>query len=124
MFDRNYKNFDEILNNFSEIFGENLKRTAFNDSVITSTEEGWNVELLTPGFTKDELSIKVDNNYLKIEGEVKEDEGSKLKKNFKKTYTLPQKVKIEKIDAKLENGILFLNIKKSVDENIYEVKIK
>lgn len=124
MFDRNYKNFDEILNNFSEIFRENLKRNSSSDSIITSTEEGWDIELSTPGFTKNELSIKVDNNYLKIEGEVKEDEKSKLKKSFKKTYTLPQKVKIEKIDAKLENGILVLNIKKSVDENIYEVKIK
>jgi HSP20 family protein len=126
MFSKNSnKHFNEIFSNFSEIFGETYSNFNLSkDSHITSEDSGWSIEIAVPGFLKDEISIKVDNQVLTVEGKVKENEESKIKRDFKKTYSIPNNIKLDKVDASLENGILFIKLEKSKSEDFYEVKIK
>ena len=109
--------FSEIIDKFNSVIGNELSRTM--NSCVEPVETGWRIELALPGFTKKEIEIKVDSGILKIKGTVSEEETSKIKKPFNYEYNIPRSIKVKKIDAKIESGILVVNIiKESVEENI------
>jgi HSP20 family protein len=81
------------------------------------------------------VKIKVEKNLLTISGEKKEettDETKKVKrkefsyKSFSRSFTLPENIELDKVEAKYENGILNINIAKKEaqkENNAIEVKI-
>jgi len=83
-------------------------------------------EAEVPGISKKDLNISVHDNTLTITGEKKKSsEGGEEKgKNFFRTersfgtftrsFTLPDEVNVEKIDAKFTDGILKIAIEKAV----------
>lgn len=74
-----------------------------------------------PGISKDDISIKIQGNYLEISGkrEIETPEGYKSHRNersattFSRSFTLPDEVDAEKVDAALKDGILYLTLPKS-----------
>ena len=74
-----------------------------------------------PGMTKEDLSIKIQGNYLEVSGTRKSDapEGYKTHRversapTFTRSFTLPSDVDSEKVEASLENGILTLSLPKA-----------
>ncbi len=75
-----------------------------------------------PGLGKDELNIKIQGNYLEISGTRKADrpEGysaHRLERGgesfFSRSYTLPVDINIDKVEAKLKDGILTLTLPKA-----------
>lgn len=75
------------------------------------------LRMAVPGFSKEDLSVKMYNNVLYIEGKNEFSKESKEKhvfhskigkKNFKQKFNLPRGA--ENIDASLENGILEIKI--------------
>lgn len=74
-----------------------------------------------PGMTKDDLSIKIQGNYLELSGTRKSDapEGYKVHRiereatSFTRSFTLPSDVDVEKVNASLKNGILSLTMPKA-----------
>ncbi len=93
------------------------------------------IDAEVPGVKKEDLKITLQDNILTIEGEkknVSEESGEKYYRtersygSFKKSFTLPEDVDSEKVDAKFNNGILSIalnkvEVKKPV-EKIIEVK--
>lgn len=75
---------------------------------ITKTNEGYKVTISVPGLTKDDLKILVEDGTLKISYEG--DEKNQFLSKFTKAYSLPDDVNVEKIDGKVKNGILELNL--------------
>lgn len=79
------------------------------------------IELAAPGLKKDDFKITVENGVLTILAE-KEEEKEVTEKNFTRrefnyenftrSFTLPENVNEEKVDAHYENGILQLKIAK------------
>jgi HSP20 family protein len=75
-----------------------------------------------PAFSKEDININVQGNYLEIRGTAKSDapEGyTPLRaergiNSFSRSFTLPVDVDSEKAEAVLKNGILFLKLPKSV----------
>ena len=82
---------------------------------IKDNEKNFELELSVPGRNKEDFTIDVDNDLLTVAYEVKDFE-SEVKENytrrefafnsFKRTFTLPDTVAADKIEAKYENGIL------------------
>lgn len=80
------------------------------------------VELAAPGLQKDNFSIEVEEDRLKIStkkvSEKEEKDTSKFVKRefnyktFKRSFKLPENIKIEDIQATYENGILRVNLPK------------
>ena len=76
------------------------------------------VDFALAGFKKEDVSLNVDNNILTIEGERKVDEETKYSRkgtfygSFKKSFTLPENINSEKIDASFTDGILSVIIPK------------
>lgn len=79
------------------------------------------IEFAAPGFKKSDFKINIEENILIISAE-KEEEKNEEKENytkkefsynsFSRSFTLPQTVCADKIDAKYNDGILKLNIPK------------
>lgn len=116
-------NFDELLD---EIVNHNHhhqgNRTFLPSANITDKREGYKIELVVPGFTKENINLSIDKNVLTIAGEKQEEvkkEDEKITRKefhqaaFKRSFTLPKNIVAESIAAKYENGILVIDIPKS-----------
>lgn len=86
-------------------------------------DAGENLEMKVevPGMTKDDLNIKIQGNYLEINGTRKSDtpEGYTVHRvergtaTFSRSFTLPSDVNSDKVEANLKNGLLTLTLPKS-----------
>jgi HSP20 family protein len=91
----------------------------FKDSVpaanVKETESEFVLELAIPGRKKEDFNVEIDNDILTISSEVKseenkEDEGYTRREftfsSFKRVFSLPETISLEKINATYEDGIL------------------
>lgn len=99
---------------------------------IYDTEEHYVFQLEIPGFTKDDLSIEFKEGILTVKGERKEEEMAedvrfhrteRRKGSFARSFRLPKKAQIKKIDAALKNGILKLMVVKPEEQKPREIPI-
>ncbi len=86
-----------------------------------------------PGVKKEDLKIEVSDNVLTISGERKEEKEEKDAQyhrreivfgSFKRAIQLPTNIEADKISAKLENGVLHIEIPKSEKSRSKEIPIK
>ena len=82
---------------------------------IKDNEKNFELELSVPGRNKEDFNIDVDNDLLTVSYEVKAVESEEkvnytrrefTHNSFKRTFTLPDTVDAEHIEATYENGIL------------------
>jgi HSP20 family protein len=116
--------FDDFFRPWNEWFntGSSLGRTLNMPAVnITDNKDDFMVSLAVPGMKKDDFNIDVDGNMLTISCEKedeKEDKNSKYTRkeynysSFSRSFTLPDEVNKEKIDARYEEGVLKLMLPK------------
>ena len=103
-----------LTNDYHENYLQNCRKPAIN---IFESENDFKIELMLPGFTREDLKINFHNEMLTIKVDNKETENRSNEEykyvhrefdvyNFEKQFKVPQSVKAEGIDAKFENGIL------------------
>jgi|ERR1051326_4926207 HSP20 family protein len=114
--------FNEFPTLFKDDFGADLKN--FAPVNITETKDAYELEVVAPGFDKNDFNVNVDKNILTISGEKKsETKGGDQKqirneysyRSFKRSFTLDEKIDAEKIEAKYVNGVLTLNLPRKVE---------
>jgi len=84
-------------------------------------EDRFEIQAELPGLSKQDLEIKVQGNYLEISGKrsVAVPDGYKAHRNerkakgFSRSFTLPENVDADKVEALLKDGILYLSLPKS-----------
>ena len=106
---------------------ENNSKFSHNLPVTNIYEDDWSFryELLTPGFTKKDINVSIENGSLSVEGEKERDlivEGGYISKeyhstNFNRSFTLPDNIVCEEIHAKVENGITTIFFPKEKKSN-------
>ncbi|WP_291121001.1 Hsp20/alpha crystallin family protein [Empedobacter sp. UBA7248] len=88
---------------------------------IKENEDSFEILLAAPGLNKEDFSIEIDENILKISSEFKQNEEVKDEKfsrrefnfsSFKRAFTLPETINEDKIEASYVNGILQLVLPK------------
>lgn len=104
----------------ARIPGAHVKRNPATN--VLESEEAYTIELAAPGFKKENFSLKVEKEVLTIElkaAEQSEKEDANVYKvrefyfnDFKKAFTLPETVDVDKISAKYENGVLQVQLPK------------
>ena len=114
--DKIQRYFDDFSNfglSFSDSFNPRID-VAEDKNNITVTAE-------IPGVKKENIKITLQDNILTIEGEKKNESEQKDKNfyrsermfgSFKRSFTLPVEVDSENVEAKFENGMLHVQLKK------------
>ncbi|ADY52455.1 heat shock protein Hsp20 [Pseudopedobacter saltans DSM 12145] len=96
---------------------------------IAENEQNYALEVIAPGFKKEDFNLKVDDDILTISAETKSDtqEDNKKKeytrreynfRSFTRSFRLPENVKDNDIKASYSDGVLHLTLPKS------EVQVK
>ena len=120
-----FLNWDNWSNNLSEATHTMPKMN------VSESDKDYKVEMCVPGLKKEDLNISIDaNNNLVIEM-VKNTESSNEEANketrkylrrefstmqFKQMFSLPENIKKEQISAKVEHGILTIDLPKITEE--------
>jgi len=88
-------------------------------NVHRTEKEGYVIEMAVPGYQKSDFDISVEGDVLIIKAERKKEESEKGRiytrrehnyKGFRRSFTLPEHVEEEKIDAQYENGMLVVQV--------------
>ncbi|AZQ44539.1 Hsp20/alpha crystallin family protein [Nonlabens ponticola] len=104
---------DDMFNN--DYAGGSAVRASQPAVNIAEGDDHFALEMVIPGFSKDEVSIEIDQDVLSIYAEVETEEKEAteqftrqefVKKSFKRSFNLPETVNQDKIDANYEDGIL------------------
>lgn len=98
---------------------------------VQETENDYQVMMAVPGYSKEEIKIKVDGNELTISSDKKSAKSENyLRKEFalgkfERTFELPKGVVGDNISAGYNNGILTVTIpkKEKVEIKIHDVAI-
>lgn len=104
-------------------FFRGLTKSSNGQVNITEEKDGYSIEVSAPGFTKEELNINIDDdNILTITGEHKEEKNESKddnctrrefsKQSFERSFRIPKDVINDGFEAKFENGILRVDVKK------------
>jgi len=147
------RNFLNLMREFEGMFGEdifpaynnlrvkykplNVVKTDLNSNLPSTNvfEDEWvyKFEIVTPGLTKEDLSIDINGDTLVFKGEKKEEKvekGDYITKEyrynkFERTFDIPSNVVSEDIYAKTENGIttIYLPKEKPTKTKSYKRKV-
>lgn len=129
---------DDLFNNFfRNDYHENYSGNCSSSPAtnVFETEKDFKIEVLLPGFVKEDLQLNVHKNVLTVKVEKEEKENNEVykyahrefsAKSFEKKYRLPKSVDTEKISARFENGILNIELPKkeeALEKEPVEIKV-
>ena len=123
--------FNNDLFNFPAVVSRGTTVPAVN---ISETDKDFVVELAAPGMKKEDFNVNLERNVLTISSEKKtedKDEGEHFTRkefsyqSFTRSFTLPESVDQEKIDANYNDGVLkiVLHKKEEMIPKSKEIKI-
>lgn len=107
----------DLLNNFFDSHSMTLQPSVN----IAEGEKEYRIELAAPGLEKEDFKVNLEDGILVISSEKEMSETEKNEKfvrrefhyaSFKKAFSLPEEVDLEKIDAVYEKGILKMTLPK------------
>ena len=116
--------FDDFFKPWNEWFDTSALGRAITVPAVNITENvnDYNISVAAPGLKKNDFHINVDGNMLTIIAEKEETKEEKEEENytrkeynyssFSRSFTLPQEVNREKIEASYEDGVLKLVLPK------------
>ena len=125
----NFKTFNDL---FDEIFNQvpatrNVNGLNVPPVNIHEASDAYHLELAAPGLTKEDFKVSLEKGLLTISFEKKtESENNNYKThrrefsvaNFKRTFTVDDKINADGIQAKYENGVLKLLLPKKEEVKV------
>ena len=128
---------DGFLNELPAFFKDDFGARAqgFIPVNVKETKDAYQLEVVAPGFEKNDFNINLEKNILTVSAEKKSETENKDEKqirkeysyqSFKRSFTIDEKVDAEKIEAKYVNGVLTLNLprKEEVKASAKEILVK
>ena len=102
---------------------------------VKETEKNYNIEIVAPGFEKNDFKVSLDQQILTVsaekQNEVKAENEKQIRKeysyrSFTRSFTLDEKTDGAAIDAKYVNGVLTLNLpkKEEVKPSVKQISIQ
>lgn len=118
---RNFFADDFFTRDLDKIF-KGFENTSLPATNIKETEDAFEVELSVPGFNKEDFNLKLDNELLTISAKIEDKQEETTDKytrrefrshSFSRTFTLPETITTDEINAKYDNGILKVTLPKN-----------
>jgi len=99
---------------------------------VAETSDAFEIEVTLPGVKKENLDVSLEDNRLTISGERKWDKNENKKYHkmesgygkFRRSFVLPESIDEDSIEARYEDGILYLTIAKSEETTGRHIEIK
>lgn len=118
-FDRLFDETFERFFNGGEAEGNAMRSPSLD---VSETERAYSVSLDLPGVTKDDVKITIDGRHVSVSAQTQRDETKKegerviyrerSTSSFARSFTLPEEVDQDNSQAKLDNGVLSLELPK------------
>ncbi len=131
-FDREFgRLFNDFLNTDVRLF-EDISRVV-PDMDVEETDDAFLISAELPGMKKDDIKITFQDNILTISGEKKMEEKRDEKNfhrmersygKFSRSIGIPAGVKLDKIDAEYEKGVLHITIPKAEESKPRKIEVK
>ena len=97
---------------------------------IEETDDAWIVEAELPGVDKNDVDIEMNDNELVVRGEIKEREREGILRRrtrrvgeFEFRVTMPGQADADAIDAKLDHGVLRIQVPKTQESQPRRIEI-
>jgi HSP20 family protein len=115
---------DDLFSPMPSLFGDEFNGAGWKHSVpvnVKEKEKEYLLEVVAPGFEKENFKIDLEQNILTISAETKtETENANEKElrkeykyqSFKRSFTVDENIDAASISAKYVNGVLTLNLPK------------
>jgi len=123
-FDRGFwPPFDQSLFTTEPLFRRELKWESMPVDVVES-EKAYEITAELPGMDEKNMEVKVVNGTLTIKGERQEEKEEKEKDyylrernfgSFERSFTIPESVDADKIEASFKKGVLAVKLPKTVE---------
>jgi HSP20 family protein len=119
----NQNYFNDLFEGFENIFNSKTQKDSNKNDSVEKSDKEFILSVALPGFKKEEVQISTENNMLKIYAKRNKKIGW-LQEEFKNSYQLEDNIDIEKITAKLEDGILSITLpfKEKTKPNIITIQ--
>ena len=139
-----FQEFENLLDRYSKSSGGNLSRPFNTDLSFADWAPSVDIEEKTdrylikadlPGVARDDIEVKLENGILSIRGEKRSEKTTdqedgkrhhteRFHGSFARSFTLPDAVRAEEIDASYRDGVLSLTIPKAESEKPKSINIR
>ncbi|MCS3698001.1 Hsp20/alpha crystallin family protein [Salinibacter ruber] len=100
---------------------------------LSETDDAFRIRLDVPGMTKDDIAINLQNNTLTVSGECsseRQKDGEEYVRverafgTFHRTFTLPDAVDPDRVEATYDEGVLTINVPKTEKSTRRQIEIQ
>lgn len=119
LFGRSWPNFRMPLFDSDDIVDRKTSRSHYSNLTSSKTEKEYVISTILPGYSKEDVSIELDNNILKIHAK---NHSLDRTKEHEQSIKIPADADVENIDISLGDGILKITIPRLAKEQKNESK--
>ena len=133
-FDRIEDFIPALFHRFSRPFGPYESTIGDIALDITENEKDYDVRATIPGAKKDDIRVSVDGNFVSISAEVKSDKEEKKGGRVvvrevsygsaSRCFSLAHDIDADRVEAKLQDGVLKLTLPKRADTTARAIAVK
>ncbi|MCS4040620.1 Hsp20/alpha crystallin family protein [Salinibacter ruber] len=100
---------------------------------LSETDDAFRIRLDVPGMTKDDIAINLQNNTLTVSGERSSERQKDSEEyvrverafgTFHRTFTLPDAVDPDRVEATYDEGVLTINVPKTEKSTRRQIEIQ
>lgn len=126
-----------IRNMYNDIYCGGKMETHNEKVNIIEKENNFQLDIIAPGYSKEEVKITIEKNELTIASVEQNKENNEapkekhirrefIKEAFSRTFKLPENVEADKIEASHKNGIISVSLPKKakIEVPVQEIEVK
>lgn len=127
-----FTRFNQMQKQMDQMLEDRFSGSSWGGCDIQETDDHFLLSLDVPGMNKNDIKIELRGNTLSISGERSENKEDKHKGNYRserfygsfaRSFTLPDEVKPEQIEAEYQDGVLNIAVPKMAATHAKQIKI-
>ena len=96
---------------------QNIRSNGAYEYDVTRTENGYQVEVPVPGYKPDQIEITVKEGVISVSGKSE-------RRSFSRSFTIPEDVDQDQIEAQVQDGMLILGLARRPEAQPKRIQIK